>query len=88
MARWIVAGLVLLNLVLGAALWNRAGGEKTAYGQIGVPNSDVVTIGGFNTVYLLQVSTGYLVAMQVDPANKKVNIVAAKDLKNDLERIR
>ncbi len=75
MARWIVAGLVVLNLVLGVGVYLRIGGEKAAYAQIGAGRSYVTvagTINNDNIIYVLESSTGRLAAIRVNPVDRKV----------------
>jgi len=92
MSRWIVAGLIVLNVLLGAGLWMRMGGEKTAMAQIGAAQSDYTAVVGYSNqqsfIYMLQLSTGRLVALRVDPINHRVDAVAAKNVTQDLTRVR
>jgi hypothetical protein len=91
MASWIVAGLVVLNLILGASVWMRVGGEKKAYGQIGAVPTDFATVSGFTnnatTIFLLDGSTGRLAAVQVDLLGRKIVPVGVRNVADDLRRL-
>jgi hypothetical protein len=92
MARWIVAGLVVLNLVLGAGVWMRLGGERKAYGQIGAVKPDFASVSGFTnnatTIFLLEVSTGRLAAVQVDITGRRIAPVSSRNVADDLARLK
>jgi len=91
MARWIVAGLVILNVVLGVSVFMRVGGEKTAYAQIGAGKSYVTVAGTINNddiIYVLESSTGRLVAIKVNPVDRKVTLAASKNIAPDFQRMR
>lgn len=90
MARWIVAGLVALNVVLALGVWMRMG-ENKAYGQIGASTPDFATVSGFTnnaeTIFLLDASTGRLAAVQVDLTGRKIVPVGTRNVAEDLARI-
>ena len=92
MSRWIVAGLVLLNLMLGAAVWMRVGGESKAYAQIGAVPRDYATVSGFtnnaSTIFLLETSTGRLAAVQVDITGRRIAPVSSRNVADDLQRMK
>jgi hypothetical protein len=92
MSKWIVAGLVMLNLVLGAGVWMRVGGEKQAYGQIGAARANFATVSGFtnnaSTIFLLDVSNGRLAAVQVDITGRRIQPVASRNVADDLQRLK
>ena len=91
MARWIVAGLVVLNLLLGMGIYLRLGGERTAQAQIGAANGDVAAIAGNNgqttIIYVLQASTGKLAAIRYDPVVRRTDVIAKVDVTRALQSI-
>jgi hypothetical protein len=84
--------LVVLNLLLGAAIYMRLGGERTANAQIGAGRSSYATVSGFSggqaVVYILDVTNGNLIAVKTDPVNRTVNLVATKRVGQDLANVR
>ena len=90
MTKWIVAGLIVLNLLLGAGLFFRMGGEKTANAQIGATQSDYTLVSGYanqqSVLYMLQLSTGRLIAIRVDPINHDIKPVAGRNVTQDIPR--
>ncbi|HVS70586.1 MAG TPA: hypothetical protein VHQ47_04955 [Phycisphaerae bacterium] len=91
MAKWIVAGLAALNLLLGLAVWSRVAGDKPAFGQIGGVQSDYAAVAGFTnnttTIFLLQVSTGHLAAVQIDPVGRTSKPIAVRNVADDLAHL-
>jgi len=91
MARWIITGLVVLNLLLGVAVYHRLGGEKTAQAQIG-GGVDYATVSGYSggqaVVYILETRNGNLIALKTDPVNRTVGLAAVKKVGDDLARLR
>jgi len=92
MARWIISGLVLLNLLLGAAVYSRLGGEKAAQAQIGAGRGNYATVSGYSggqaVVYILELNSGNLIAVKTDPVNRTVNLAATRKVGEDLARLR
>lgn len=90
MARWIVAGLMVLNLVLGAGVYLRM--EQKAQAQIGRKASTYATVAGqsANTsiIYVLDVSTGNLAALKSDVLNGKVTLVARRNVAEDIKHLK
>jgi hypothetical protein len=92
MARWIVAGLVVVNLLLGLGVWMRLGGERTAKADIGKPGLNFATVSGQSNndsiIYVLEVNSGRLVALQTSIINNSVKLIAQKNVAADMQRIR
>ena len=92
MTRWIVASLIVLNLLLGAGVYLRWGGERAANAQIGAARGNISAVSGFNAnqsiVYMLEANTGRLVAIRTDPTNHKVEVAAYRTIADDLRRFR
>jgi hypothetical protein len=90
MARWIVAGLIVLNLMLGIGVYLRLG-ERSAQAQIGKPAVDIATVAGQSNnnaiVYILNVATGDLVAVRPDPINNRVDLVTKTNVAADMKRV-
>ena len=92
MTRWfIVAGLVVLNGILGVGVYQRLGGERTAQAQIGAVRRDVVSIAGMSNgqtvIYLLDASSGLLVATRLDVAQGRFDAPIRRDVGADLRKI-
>ena len=91
MTRWIVAGLIVVNLLLGAGVYLRLGGETPAKAQIGGGMRNLATVAGQannqSIVYILDVNTGILVAMDNNPG-QGVKFLARRDVAQDLKRIK
>ena len=92
MTKWlIVSGLVLLNLILGTAVYQRVA-ERTAKAQIGAPKMEIASVAGtFNgqtVIYLLDVTSGRLLAYRLDASNRQTTLVAKRDVAADLRAIR
>ena len=92
MARWIVAGLIVLNAVLGIGVYMHIGGEKSAYAQIGGVGRDFVSVAGYlnndSIVYVLDPSSGRLVAIKTSLVDRRLTILARRSITDDLRRIR
>ncbi|MCL2646160.1 MAG: hypothetical protein FWD61_04035 [Phycisphaerales bacterium] len=90
MAKWIVAGLIVLNLMLGAGVYLRLG-EKTVNAQIGRTITQVATVagqvGGNSVIYILDVNNGNLVALKNDTTNKRIDVLAQTNVTADIRRI-
>jgi hypothetical protein len=91
MTRWIVAGLVVLNMLLGAGVYLRLGGERTAVAQgIGGGGGEYAVVAGFNNaqtiLYILEVNTGRMIAIRTDPVNHKAELVTRGSVTPDLAR--
>ncbi len=91
MARWIVIGLVVLNVLLGIGVYSRIGGEKTAYAQIGGAKSYIAVAGysaGDTVLYVLEPGTGRLVAIRTSTIDRKITLAAGRNVTADLARIK
>lgn len=88
MTRWIVGGLVVLNLLLGGAVWLRLGGERKAEAQIGGGGGNVAVISGYSggqsIVYMLETTSGELIAVKADPVNRQVALMSRRNVGADL----
>jgi len=87
--RWIVAGLVVLNGILGVAAWQSLSPTATAYGQ-SRRNGDYIVLSRRNITnvmtYVLDTSTGALVALKQEPQKKEIKIMARRDVTSDIGR--
>jgi hypothetical protein len=95
MTRWLlVAGLAVLNLVLGAGVYMRLGLERSAEAQsgIGMTKPEVAAVAGTSNgqtaVYLLDVNTGWLRTYRIDVTNHRVDPVTQINVAENLSRIR
>jgi hypothetical protein len=91
MTRWfIVAGLVVLNGILGVGVYQRLG-ERQAQAQIGAARLDVVSIAGVSNgqtvIYLLDANSGILLARRIDVANGRFDPPIRRDVGADLRKI-
>ncbi len=92
MTKWlIVAGLVFLNVLLGAAVFHRIA-ERSAQAQgIGAARTDVASVAGTSNgqsvIYMLDVNTGQLIALRLDVTNRQIGRVAALNVAEQLRRI-
>jgi hypothetical protein len=89
MTRWfILAGLIVANVVLGVSVFQRM--ERRADAQAGMP-LDLVTVagvsGGKTVIYTLDANSGILVARRVDVANQRFDAPIRRDVGADLRRI-
>ena len=88
MTRWIVAGLVVLNMLLGAGVYLRLGGERTAEAQIGAGGNDFAVVSGFNNnqtlLYILETKSGNMVVVRTDPVNHKAELATIRRVGEDL----
>ena len=89
MTRWIVvAGLVVLNILLGIGVYQRM--ESKAHAQIGRGVGNYATVAGQANmdcvVYILEVNKGQLVALKANGGDVKP--LASRDIGKDLERIK
>ena len=93
MTRWLImAGLVVLNVMLGVGVYQRLA-ERPAQAQAigGVPQPDLVIIAGISNgqsvIYLLNATSGRLVANRVDLATGRFDAQIIRDVGADLKRI-
>jgi hypothetical protein len=91
MTRWfIVAGLVVLNGILGVGVYQRLA-ERPVQAQIGAARRDVVSIAGMSNgqtvIYLLDANSGLLVATRLDVAKGTFDAPIRRDIGIDLKRI-
>jgi hypothetical protein len=93
MTRWIiVAGLVVLNGMLAAGVYQRFA-EPKAQAQIGAgPRMDLAAVAGVSNgatvIYLLDVNSGKLAALRVDLTNSRMERLNSRDVASDLSKIR
>jgi len=91
MARWIVTGLIVLNLMLGIGVYLRLG-EKSANAQIGRAAPQIATVAGQannnSVIYILDVNTGELIALKNDLVNKRVDPLDRTNVAAAMARIR
>ncbi len=89
MRYWIVAGLVLLNLMLAAGVYSHF--ERSALAQIGAAKGDYAVVAGANNgqaiVYIMESGTGNLIAVRTDPVNHVIQLIAKKPVAQDLASI-
>jgi cytochrome c oxidase subunit IV len=92
MARWIVAGLLVLNAVLGIGVYMHLGAEQSAFAQIGGVGRDYVSVAGYlnndSVVYVLEPSSGRLVAIATNMANRRLSVLARRNITEDIRRLR
>ncbi len=91
MARWIVSGLIALNLLLALALFQRLGFDRPAYAQLGGNKSYVAVAGysvGDTVVYVLEVTSGRLVAIRTSSIDRKVTVSAGRNITADFARVK
>jgi hypothetical protein len=90
MARWIVAGLIVLNAILGIGVYMHLGGERSAYAQIGGVGRDFVSVAGYlnndSVVYVLEPSSGRLIAIKASMADRSLTPLASRIITEDLRR--
>ena len=92
MTRWmIVAGLAVLNAVLGAGVYQHLMERDATAQGIGGVRPEVAAVAGISNgqtvIYMLDVNTGMLVAQRVDVANAKVETIGRRNVAQDLSRI-
>jgi hypothetical protein len=93
MTRWfIVAGLVVLNGILGVGVYQRLGGDRTAQAQIGGgARMELVSIAGVlngqTVIYVMDANSGMLVARRIDAANARMDPPIRRDVAADLRRL-
>lgn len=87
--RWIIAGLVMANAILGVAAWQTLTPASPAFAQ-GRRGSDYMVLSrrsqNYLMVYALDTTTGNLVALRQDPQQKQIQVVARKDIQADFGR--
>jgi hypothetical protein len=91
MTRWIiVAGLVVLNGMLGIGVYQKMA-ERHAQAQIGGARLDIISIAGVSNgqtvIYLLDANSGKLIATRIDVANSQFGAPILRDVGSDLKRI-
>lgn len=89
LSKWVIAGLVTLNVLLGVGVAVKLFADRTAYAQIG-GNRDYAVVSGYlnqqSVLYVLDVSSGRLIALRQDVPNRKVYPAATKNVMDDLRR--
>lgn len=87
--RWIIAGLVVLNAILGVAAWQTLAPTSHAFAQ-GRRGSDYLILSrrsqNYLMVYALDTNSGNLVALRQDPAQRTLLPVARKEIQADIGR--
>ncbi len=89
--KWLVAGLIALNAILGLAVYQRFGVENKAFAQAGA-RKDILSVSGYvngqSYLYMWDTNGGMMVVVKPDPVNKKFEAIAKKDIASDLARIK
>lgn len=92
MTRLMIAALILLNLLLGGAVWMRLTTEKTAVAQIGNTPSDYAVVSSTANnrffIYLLKVSTGQLAALEINANDNRLDVRNLRSVGKDLARLK
>jgi len=94
MSKWlVVCGLVFLNVVLGVGVYQHLFEQPAMAQAIGAgAKPDIVAVAGSSSgqtaVYLLDVTTGKLIALRLDVTNKQMNPVAQANVADALNRAR
>ncbi len=95
MNRWfILAGLIVLNAILGVAVAQRFI-ERSAQAQMGGigagPVVDVVAVAGLSNgqtvIYLLDTNSGVLIGRRIDVANQRFDPPIRRNVGADLAKI-
>jgi hypothetical protein len=91
MTRWlIVSGLLVLNLVLGAGVYQALGVEQPAKAQIGAAKANIAEVAGIinnqTVIYLLDTDSGQLLAVRMNITGKRFELVGKRDVAADLHR--
>jgi hypothetical protein len=92
MTKWlIVSGLVVLNLILGTAVYQRLG-ERKATAQIGAgAKAEIATVAGQqngqSVIFLMNVTTGALRAYRFDMTNRQTTLVGQRNVGQDLRNV-
>jgi hypothetical protein len=94
MSRWfIVAGLVIVNGILGVGVYQRLMERSTQaqMGGIGGPKLDLVSIAGVSNgqpvIYIMDANSGILLARRIDLSNQRFDPPVRRDVGSDLRRI-
>jgi hypothetical protein len=92
MTKWlIISGLVVLNLILGTAVYQKVA-ERKANAQIGAQKLNIASVAGVlngqTVIYMLDVNSGALVAVRFDANNRQINRIATRNVAADLRAIR
>ncbi len=91
--RWLIAGLVALNAVLGVAAWQALapGTSVFAQAQRRGSSNDYIILTRHNqrymTVYAFDATNGTLVGLRQDSSQKQLIPVSRKDALADLNRM-
>ncbi len=90
--RWlIVAGLVFLNIVLAVGVYQRLGERSASAQGIGNARPDLVSVagsaGGQTAIYMLDATSGKLVALKLDVQNRQLQTAASANVADVLRRI-
>lgn len=88
--RTIVVFLILLNSVLGLALWAEANPTPSAFAQAGGPRGSMLSVtakaegNSFDALWLLDLSSDKLYAFYPPmPAGREIQPLAPRDLRSD-----
>lgn len=92
MTRWmIVAGLLVLNAVLGAGVYQHLMERKADAQRAGSAPPDVVAVAGMSNgqtvIYLFDAVSGQVVAQRVDVTNAKVEVIGRRSVAQDMARV-
>jgi len=89
----IMAGLVVLNAVLGVGVYQHVMERpvQAQQGGIGGPRGDLAAVAGVSNgqsvIYMLDVTSGVLVAQRIDVANSRIETVGRRNVAQDLARV-
>lgn len=87
--RWLIAGLVAVNAVLGVAAWQALAPTSSAFAQ-GRKGSDYLILSHrmqqYFVVYALDTGSGNLVALKQGLSHRELQPIARKDIQTDLGR--
>ena len=92
MTRWmIVAGLVVLNAILGAGVYQLLERKAQAGGVGPGPRPEIAVVtgmsGGQAVIYMLEPAGLRLVAQRVDVTNAKLEVIGRRDVAQDMARV-
>jgi len=87
----LIAGLILLNLGLGAALLDRSGiGVLPAFAQVR-GRTDYIAVVGHSQhnmcIYVMDTAAGHLAAFRIDNTNRTTTPVAPVSVFDDMHRV-
>lgn len=89
--KWLLAGLLALNLGLGAVLYlHSSDSGSKAYAQAGRGRTDFITVSGHqnnkSVLYIFEATSGRLACLEIDPNAKTIKGVASANVASDFAR--